>query len=814
MNQTIIPAEMEFRRRLGIPADARQVIIFSESSHWDPNWLFTAGEYFDRFVRNNLDQALEALQREPRRIYSVECMFFLRMYWDRYPEKQAVIREYVNNGRLRLTSSGVTTADTIVPSAEAILRDLLIGQEWLRSNGMQQEPKLAYFTDSFGCTPTLPSLLNAAGFDRTAITRVDGMYFMGCDLESAKNFPRPGSTAERLLKQERSLDFIWRDQNGAELLTHWNAYTYGQGDMLAFTGLSRVYLVRVAFSNRSDSHIARRIQEYTAQLSPYSRTPYLYCPIGFDFVEPIPELTSLLDRYNQTHYPKTGVWVVNAGLDDYLSLIEFYKDTLPVLQLDPNPYWTGFYTARPTLKQRGSKLVSNLLLAEKLSFHPQNQPAEETIAARLEESWWRAAVSNHHDFITGTSPDRVAEEEQIPWLDQAMQSVTPVLEHLGQGLSSPSIQPQGGEPIHWERADHTILIETTHYRMQLDENAGGIVIQQLFSRDSQTPLLQAASNELVGYQESGGLWRMGYEFAGGKWKESARDRRNPVPIKVIEREGGLELSSKVELDGESFTHRLFINNTSPLIFGRVVGKAAQGHTVTVRLNTGIHTNNFWMDTPGGMVQRPPERIYHPTYWPLHRFVHIQAEDGRGLAVFQAFPGAISYQPDGRLDLVAARNATKEKAFGFISIPGNPASGHERESYTFDYALLFTEKGNWQENNLAAHLRTFYTSPWSEEKDRSLQIAAESILTTNIPDVWVAAIKPASHGEGIIVRLNALTTPKVPVLLSAPELQVTQAFLCDARERDIHPLTVQNNATEVRMTGTVATVRLISSESHD
>lgn len=814
MNQTIIPAEMELRRRLGIPADARQVLIFSESSHWDPNWLFTAGEYFERFVRFNLDQALEALQQELRRIYSVECMFFLHMYWDRYPEKQAVIREYVNNGRLRLTSSGVTTADTIVPIAEAILRDLLIGQEWLRANGMQQEPKLAYFTDSFGCTPALPSLLNAAGFDRTAITRVDGMYFMGCDLESAKNFPRPGSSAERLLKQERSLDFIWRDQNGAELLTHWNAYTYGQGDMLAFTGLSRVYLVRVAFASRSDAHVARRIQEYTAQLSPYSRTPYLYCPIGFDFVEPIPELTSLLDRYNQIHYPKTGVWVVNAGLDDYLSLIEFYKDTLPVLQLDPNPYWTGFYTARPTLKQRGGKLVSDLLLAEKLSFHPQNHLAQQNIAARLEEAWWRAAVSNHHDFITGTPPDRVAEEEQIPWLDQAMQSVTPALEELSRELPSLYTQLQEADPILWGQADDSIRIQTTHFRTRLDENAGGTIIQFLVSPDLHTHLLQAGSNELVSYHESGGLWRMGYEFTGGRWKESVRDRRNPVPIKVIEREGGLELSSKVELDGEPFTHRLFISNTSPLIFGRVEGKAAEGHTVTVRLHTGIHTNNLWMDTPGGMVQRPPERIYHPTYWPLHRFVHIQEDGGRGLAVFQAFPGAISYQPDGRLELVAARNATKEKVLGFISIPGNPASGHERESYTFDYALLFTEKGDWQENNLAAYLHMFSTSPWSEEKDRSLQIATESILHTNLPDVWVAAIKPASRGEGLIVRLNALATPKLPVLLSAPELKVTQAFLCDARERDIHPLAVQNGAIEVLMTGTIATVRIISSESHD
>ncbi|MEA3326155.1 MAG: hypothetical protein U9R53_02465 [Chloroflexota bacterium] len=52
-------------------------------------------------------------------------------------------------------------------------------------------------------------------------------------------------------------------------------------------------------------------------------------------------------------------------------LVEAYQDQLPVLELDPNPYWTGFYTASPTLKQRSRKLVDNLLLAEKLSFLPK-----------------------------------------------------------------------------------------------------------------------------------------------------------------------------------------------------------------------------------------------------------------------------------------------------------------------------------------------------------------------------------------------------------------------------------------------------------
>ena len=58
------------------------------------------------------------------------------------------------------------------------------------------------------------------------------------------------------------------------------------------------------------------------------------------------------------------------------------------------------------------------------------------------------------------------------------------------------------------------------------------------------------------------------------------------------------------------------------------------------------------------------------------------------------PGAISFQPDDQIELVAMRNATREKVFGLIGIPDNPASGHERESYAFEYALLITQNGDW------------------------------------------------------------------------------------------------------------------------
>ena len=174
--------------------------MFAESSHWDPDWRFTSEDYFERLVGPNLDKAVRELLKEPRRVFSIECVFFFACTGTAAPEARCC-PELVNEGRLRLTSSGVTTADTLLPSAEAILRDLLIGQEWLRSNGMLQEPSLAYFPDSFGHSPALPSLLKAAGFSLAALTHIDGVLHPSSYHELLQAVPRPELQRGRLMKE-------------------------------------------------------------------------------------------------------------------------------------------------------------------------------------------------------------------------------------------------------------------------------------------------------------------------------------------------------------------------------------------------------------------------------------------------------------------------------------------------------------------------------------------------------------------------------------------------------------------------------------
>ena len=798
---------MSLRARLAIPADAKQVIVFAESSHWDPNWLLTSEEYFGRLVCPNLNKAVSELLKEPRRVYSVECVFFLRMYWDRMKEKQDAVRALVNEGRLRLTSSGVTTADTLLPSAEAILRDLLIGQEWLRSNGMSQEPSVAYFPDSFGHSPALPSLLKAAGFSLAAVTRIDGMLSPASYHELiCKRFPRPHSSAAQLMKEKRCLDFIWRGPDGAEVLCHWNAHDYRQGDLLAHRGITRVYVFPSAILDRSDRNVSGKIRRFVRQLTPYSRTPYLFCPIGGDFIGPIPDLVALLDRYNRIHYSSTGVWAINAGLDDYLALVNCHRDALPIVELDPNPYWTGFYASRPTLKKKCRELVDLLLLTEQLAVLPENGGQRQQTTKAIEEGWWYAAASNHHDFVTGTAPDRVVRVEQEPWLDRRIVEANAAIESLAPRVDQRTRITSAPLP-EWRRHGDALEISMPHYVIELKENRGGS-IARAWHPVTRAPLL-SMSNYLVSYRDTGGLWRMGHEFWGGALREVGRSSDRPAPFEVHDRGGCLEATCTAEVDGQRIRQVFRFSSDSPAVRFRVEGQAAKRRTVTIRLGTGLAPSQLAMDAPGGIVLRPLQKIYSPTFWPAQSFVHFQDRaSGRGIALCLALPGAITCQSDGTLELVALRNATCERAFGFLPLLGLPASGHEQSDHVCEYALLFTEAGDWRENSIPLMARELFARPLDSSAYGGPGDLAASLVTTNRPEVMVTAVKPASRGSGIIVRLCTYAPLDMPVDMNVRVFPLKAAFLCDARERDLQPLQITGQSVRLTMPGAIASIRLL------
>ncbi|MHB8418617.1 MAG: glycoside hydrolase family 38 N-terminal domain-containing protein [Myxococcales bacterium] len=796
-----IRTEDALRERLGIPEAARRVLLFSESSHWDTSWLSTSEEYFERRLVPILRAVLGALERDSARVYCLESVFFLKLFWERRPQDRERLARLVERRQLRLLSASLTTADTLLPHPEALLRDFHLGQAWLRESGLPLAPRLAYFPDNFGHSPHLPTLMRAVGVDAIALTRIDGMHFVGADWRPRRRFPLAGSSAALLQRELRTLDFVWRADDGAEVLCHWNAFGYFQGDMIAHAGAVRWNGHVFAIPWRTRRHLQRRIDAYVRDLAPLSRTPYLLCPVGMDFNDPIEDFRELLDRYNRERGGESGTWATLAGLDDYFDLVGCRREALPVLSLDPNPYWMGCYASRPELKRRPRSLARNLVLAESLSALGPEDPE---IRASLREGWNQLVLVNHHDAITGTSPDRVYEGEQRGWLDAAERAAARALLLAGRSLNRESPLPQRGRgqgegaerlPCVLRRGPD-LSIESSGVRLVFSEARGGCLTSLVLGGRE---LLAGLGFDLVAHADEGGLWRLGHEYLGGSFRSTDRTSRRPARLEVAAEGDALSVTSRGELHGRRFRRTVTVRAGEPFVEIEIECAAAPRQTVTCRLDLAERAAELTMDTVGGRIRRPAERLHRPTFWP----VPSQASLPGGLhAVFDS-PSAVSLSPQGSLEWITARNATKERAFGFLPILAHPIGGSSDGAETHR-TILFHAAGEAS----AAALRRRADLALAPAPLRPLHDAAAALIRCDDPAVAIAALRRAEAGRGLVVRLAAEPAPARTVRLALPGLAIAAAYLCDALERDRAFLGVECGEALVPVAGRLTCVRLV------
>ena len=360
---------------------------------------------------------MQALEEEPRRVFSIESLFFLQRYWQSNPTQHERLRGLVNQRRLRLTGTGITTPDTVLPDTEAILRDYADGQEWLREHGMTVEPRLAYLPDDFGHSPALPTMLVALGFDMAAVTRIDGMYFIGCDYRPKSSFPLPGSSAESAdARAARRPTSCGAARTARRCCATGTPSPTSRAICWRTIGVVRWMDRLYGFPWRTEAHVARRIRRYVRDLAPLARTPYLFCPIGGDFNGPIEGLVGAARPLQPRALPanrRLGGQRRPGRLPG--------AGRLPPLRAaggdaGPESLLDGLLRQPPRGQAARNRIVRKLVIAEKLTVLPararptgprrtgRSSPA---IARDLRKAWDLTVMSNHHDFITGTSPDRI-----------------------------------------------------------------------------------------------------------------------------------------------------------------------------------------------------------------------------------------------------------------------------------------------------------------------------------------------------------------------------------------------------------------------
>jgi len=466
---TLSPIEQQIRQQLGVPDDARRVLIFAQSAHMDWDWLnvfpynvtgsgstVCDPSYFNFDPAESAQPSDKILQQAYNLIasssdywWSICEIGFLQGFAEN-PSYASYFQRMVLSGRLAAVGGGITSPDNLIPNGEAFLRDFLVAYEWLTARGLPWTEQV-WLPDDFGHDSQLPVMLAALGASGVGFARIPG----ACD----QHAPNVGDTAKTLLGQVSGqpggADFTWRAADGSTVFAHWLPNHYGQGNTIDGSGY--VYTEDSELARCSGqagqqflSTPSQHINGYISLNCPVSPTPYILVDVGGDFSLPIggaypgttpppkEQLSYYADQWNTEcgplSYEATGVWVVVATFDHYARLAQAYAEANPgtLLVRDfhatdgdqpfvSNPYWMGFYASRPRLKILHDQATRALLAAETWGELDLLSGGKYD-AATVDAGWNQLAPSTHHDYVTGTSLTCVYTNEQLPLLEKALAS--------------------------------------------------------------------------------------------------------------------------------------------------------------------------------------------------------------------------------------------------------------------------------------------------------------------------------------------------------------------------------------------------------
>ena len=145
---------MTVPRSPSAPLDAHLVT----HTHWDREWYHPAARFRQRLVAL-IDELLS--DDADRRTFLLDGQtIVLEDYLEVRPERRGELAARIRDGRIE-AGPWYVLADELIPSGEALVRNLLAGRRVLR--GMRaSSPQVLYCPDSFGHPAALPTL--AAGF--------------------------------------------------------------------------------------------------------------------------------------------------------------------------------------------------------------------------------------------------------------------------------------------------------------------------------------------------------------------------------------------------------------------------------------------------------------------------------------------------------------------------------------------------------------------------------------------------------------------------------------------------------------------------
>lgn len=435
-------------------SDTKLNVHIIPHSHDDPGWLKTADQYYSgtnssiytASVNLIFNSVVTELVKNPERTFSFcEVSFFSRWWHEQDVKMKETVKRLFANHQLSFLNGGWVMHDEAASHYVSMIDQTTLGHRFLLEE-LGYRPRVGWQIDPFGHSSTHAWLSNEVGFDALFFGRIDYQ-------DRTKRF------------QEKAMEMIWKPSTSdpsAQVFTGaFSDGNYGPPSDFCFDTTcpycrnDPVVTDPLLQTYNLDSKIAKFIQGIQQEQS-ITRGNHLMLKLGSDFAYSnapswyrsldvlIDEVNQRDSRYNVFYSDPTSYMKARAQETASQAVVwpEKRDDFFPYSDAS-HTFWTGYFTSRPQFKYferyaSGFLQMIRQFAVQSRHVGPAMQAQMTKAIAKLSAA---VGLSNHHDCITGTEKQHVADDYKRI-LDAAMQEAEAVF------LSS--------SPVHDNNAEATL----------------------------------------------------------------------------------------------------------------------------------------------------------------------------------------------------------------------------------------------------------------------------------------------------------------------------------------------------------------------
>lgn len=225
-------------------------------THWDREWYFTTADALT-LSEQLFTEVLDELDKNKDANFCLDGQTsVVDEYVEIHPEAKKRIKKLVSEGRL-FVGPWYTQTDALIPDAEAIVRNLVIGINDTKRN-YGNPMMVGYLPDTFGFNAQMPTLLQQVGIDNFVFWRgtnfrlqMNSVYFKWQGLSGkevyAANFPFGYFTAQITTESKRKLEQFVKERY--DPAAEFEAVHHNNNEVLMPSGIDQMNIVK----NMSDT---------------------------------------------------------------------------------------------------------------------------------------------------------------------------------------------------------------------------------------------------------------------------------------------------------------------------------------------------------------------------------------------------------------------------------------------------------------------------------------------------------------------------------------------------------------------------------